>query len=124
MCRSSAAMPTVANGVRTRAWNASTLAPPSGKGGGSGQRADLRQQLRRDGDAVPVRAVAVGAAPIARQAHAVVLAHRRHQRLDALEEDVAAGERARIDGQERLADARGPAFLDEEAVRLEAERRA
>ena len=42
----------------------------------------------------------------------------------ALEIDVAAGERARIDHQERLADARPVAVVDEERVGLEADRGA
>ena len=63
-------------------------------------------------------------APLARKPHALVVEHCRDQRLDALEVRRAARERIRIDDEERLADARAVAFVDEERARLESHRRA
>ena len=50
----------------------------------------------------------------ARQANTLVDAHLPHEHLDAIEETFAAGERARVDHDEGLADARPVALVDEE----------
>src|SRR5690242_1278027 len=71
--RSLAVMPSVANGVRTHAWKAEAL--PSGMGFLAGQCADLLHQVRGNGDALALRALAVGATALARQAHVVVGQH-------------------------------------------------
>src|SRR6478736_5976272 len=112
--RSVAVMPSVANGVRTHAWNPAALA--SGIRSLSGQRANLRHQLRRHRHALALRALAILAAPLARQAHFIVGEHRLDQGLHALVVHAAPGERARVDGENRLADARGPSLVGEEAV--------
>src|SRR5258708_11206774 len=114
------AMPRVAKGARRHAWNASTLREPSGMGF-SCEGMDLREQVGRDAHPFACRALAVGSAPLSWQAHARILRHRGDEGLDALEEDLVPGERLRVHPEARLADARGLAFLGEEAVRLESE---
>src|SRR5258708_39642045 len=102
-CVAVVVMPSVAKGARRQAWNASTLIDPSGMRGLSGERADLRQQLGRHRDAVALGALAVSPPALARQAHAFILRHRGDARLDAREISLHAGERARVDRDQRLA---------------------
>src|ERR1700680_4121084 len=113
-------MPSVAKGARRQAWKVSRSRLASSTGGLSGQVADSREELARHVEPVALGALAIAAAPLAREAHPGLSDHGGDERLDALEEDFPARERRRIDGDERLADARGPAFFGEEAVGLEA----
>src|SRR5258706_5213466 len=112
-CVSVAWMPSVAKGVRMRAWNASGIFI-------SGKCADPGEEIRGKRDAVALRPLAILAAALARQAHGGILGHRVDEHLDAIVERLASDERARIDREEGLADSRGLAFLGEEAVRFEA----
>src|SRR5258707_4429928 len=105
-CVAVVVIPNVANGARRQAWNASTSMDPSGMRGLARERADLRQQVGGQRDAVALGALAVAAAALARQAHALVFRHRRDQRLDAREIGLPARERCGVDRDERLADAR------------------
>src|ERR1700694_2774496 len=100
-CVSLAAMPSVANGARKQAWNASTSIPPSGMGLLSRQQADLRQQLLSNLQSFGFGALAVAAAARARQAHAGFLGHHVDERLHAGEIDVHPRERGGIDRHER-----------------------
>src|SRR5690349_7131789 len=100
-CLSVAVMPSVANGVRRHAWKA------SGTRGFACQRADLRHQVRGNGNALAARLLRVAAAALAWQAHLGVFAHDGHQRFYPLEVGLVACERSRIDREDRLADARG-----------------
>src|SRR6185436_14159286 len=79
--RSVAVMPSVAKGVRTQAWNTEVF--PSGIRGHSRQRVDLRHQLRWHRHALALRALAILAPALARQAHFFVGEHRLDQRLHA-----------------------------------------
>src|SRR5438874_13614736 len=107
-----AVMPSVANGARRQAWKPSAV---SRMGGLAGETADRRQQLGGDANPFAQRARAVTVPALARQPHALLLDHRRDQRFYPLEIDFASRERRRVDRDERLADAGGAAFLDEEA---------
>src|SRR5256885_1621127 len=120
-CVSVLVMPRVAKGARRHAWNVS---PGSCMGLAPGERTHLRKQLLRHLQTLAPCALAQLPPPIAGQAHARILAHRGDERLHALVEDVVARERARVDREDRLPDARGPALLGEEAVGLESECRA
>src|SRR5205809_3296015 len=79
-CLSVAVMPSVANGVRTHAWNAPAL--PSGMGGFPRERADLREEVRGDAHAFSLPALAIGAASLAGKPHVIVGEHRLDERLD------------------------------------------
>src|SRR5258706_8488516 len=116
-------MPSVANGARRHAWNASSCTPPSGMGF-SCKIADLRHEIGGNVNAVALRLLPVAQPSLAGQAHLGLLRHRGDERLDALEIHLVSGERRGIDRDEGLADSRGPAFLGEETVGLEAERRS
>src|SRR5689334_16608167 len=105
-CVSVAVTPSVANGVRTRAWK-----EPSGIRRFSRERADAAQQVLGNQDAGLARLVALLQPARARKAHARLLEHRRDKRLHPLEEDLASRERRRVDREECLADARGASFL-------------
>src|SRR6516225_10171705 len=93
-CESVAVMPSVANGVRTHAWKASTRCDPSGILLLPREGANLAQQVGRHGHALLLGLAAIIAPPGAGQANFRILRHRGDQRLDALVEDVVAGERA------------------------------
>src|SRR5688572_27770080 len=115
-CVSVVVMPRVAKGARRQAWKASVSMRPSGMRCLSGEGADLRHQVGGKLEAVARGALAIVAAALARKAHARVLRHRGDERFDALEENILARERRRIDRDDRLPDARGLALLAEEAV--------
>src|SRR3954471_17497481 len=106
-CVASVLMPSVAKGVRTQAAKASVRGSAMRF---SGERADLRQQLGGNLHARRGR-LGLGAAAVAGRAHAFFREHRAPQRLDALEVGFAPGERARVDGEEALADARRAALF-------------
>src|SRR5436190_17798756 len=99
-CDAEVGTPSVAKGVRTQAWNA------SGIGALSRDLANAIEQIRGDGDTLPLRAFRVLPAPFPREAHVRILGHHRDQRLDALEIRLLARERSRVDRKQRLADAR------------------
>src|SRR5688572_29523544 len=101
--RSSAVMPSVANGARRQAWNAS-FAPPSGMGRLAREAADAREQLGRHVQAFARRLLLVARAALARQAHLGILGHHGDECLHALQVHLLAGERAGIDREEGLAD--------------------
>src|SRR3954471_2158951 len=90
-------------------------------GSSARQLLDLRQQVLRNFDALRVSRLLGGEAPCAGQPHFRVREHRAHHGVDALEIALHAGERARIDGDERLADARPVPLLREKRVGLRAD---
>src|SRR5262245_31221096 len=85
---------------------------------------DLGEEVVRDLDAVGAQLSFGGEAPRAGQAHALVGEHRRDHRLDALEIALVPGERAGVNGEKSVADARPVARLREEGVGLGPDRRA
>src|SRR5450432_2674647 len=101
-CVSLALMPRVAKGARRQAWK-SFMAGCLHRGGLARKAANFLEQLGGDAHAFARRALPIGEAPLAGEPHARVLGHRGDERLDALEENVVAGERARIHREERLA---------------------
>src|SRR5438105_15229687 len=103
-----AVMPSVANGARRQAWKPSAV---SRMGGLAGEAADRRQQLGGDANPFAQRALAVALPALARQPHALLLDHRRNQRFNPFEIDLASRECRGVDRDERLADARRAAFL-------------
>src|SRR5260221_2000721 len=88
------------------------------------QLLDLQDKIVRYFDASGTEFLFGREAPRPRQPHAFVREHRRDHRLDALEVALMPGERARIDGAERVSDPGLVALLEEERIRLGADRRA
>ena len=75
-----------------------------------------RRAARRGRRCLGLGAPAQRLAARARQPHAFVGQHLGDERLDAVDVDVAAGQRRRVDHEEGLPDARPVAFVDEEAT--------
>src|SRR5438132_6844873 len=116
-----AVMPGVAKGARRQAWKPSAV---SRMGRLAGEAADRREQLGGDANPFAHRALAVTVPAFARQPHALLLDHRRDECFNTFKIDLVPRERRGVDRDERLADAGGAAFLDEEAVGFEAVRRS
>src|SRR6185503_20577157 len=84
---------------------------------------DSAEQIVGDFDSLLGSALHGSEALRPRQAHAFIREHRHDDRLHALEIALAAGERARVDREERLADARLVALLREKRIRFRPDRR-